>query len=132
MRRGQSKRVPVYPISCATRPTERLSQRTLTSQKGKSKHNQAYISAVHGQNSTPTRHPPPATPAQKGVDRDLTNVTVPSSSATKFNEKTNYTMMNRAVATACEGEHELHNKVRHINEKHTSSSYITTVVPCIA
>lgn len=75
---------------------------------------------------------PPLPTPQKGVDHDQTNVTVPSSSTIKFNEKTNYIMINRVVTTACEGEHELHNKVRQINEKHASNSYVTTVVPCIA
>ena len=43
----------------------------------------------------------------RGVDSDMMNVTVPSTSTITVNEKTNYTVMNRAVTSACTGDNEL-------------------------
>ena len=40
----------------------------------------------------------------KGVDSDVTNVTVPPTSTIPVNEMTNYTIMNRAVASVCTGD----------------------------
>ena len=44
---------------------------------------------------------------QPGVDSDMTNVTVLSTSTITVNGKTNYTIMNRAVTSACTGDREL-------------------------
>ena len=40
----------------------------------------------------------------QGVDSDMTNATVPSASTITVNEMTNYTIMNRAVASVCTGD----------------------------
>ena len=40
----------------------------------------------------------------QGVDSDMTNVTVLSTSRITVNGKTNYTIMNRAVTSVCTGD----------------------------